>query len=936
MNDGRILAHNPTRPMAEAHPFRATHLVHKGVVDASGLLFGSRLVENQSDGLRGRVLSVWTQGSILNRLGSAWLLRFPSSRRIVCRSAPGLVLVETSGSLFGFPMDVKNRKALGIPQGALVWLEGGRVSVESLASLAREDPSTWLDLDEFDMPQVRPLGMPPDRPRVSESEPQAPFDLRERLAGVPAAATARDDFLRSLDTASTRPWSEGVAPGLRGAIRISMGWLRSLAGAATGSAPSDRALSAAPRGRESWFGRLISALGNTIQRLVAQTPVGRFIAGRQAAYLQRLMQMFDRGDVDDALKHAIPLGGPVAEKLNAFLRSPRMRQTLVVRPGMIPAASTIHLEGDWLEHLRRLYRTTFQRLEAQGRIDEAAFVLAELLFANEEAVAFLERHGRLKLAAEMAEARGLPPGLVVRQWFVAGERGRAVEMARRSGAFSDAVQRLERSQCVEEAAALRLLWAHTLASAGSFVSAVDVVWPLAEARHIAKAWIDRGIAIGGPAGAAMLVRKLTLDPESFDEVREKAVAVLSDETTDGARTRIALAEALARTESSPGPRTLMRPAARAVLRDAALYGSRMKPAEFQKLITFAEDAALRADMPALSVAKGEPLASWRQPLQINVEAGDAGTVQTFDAAFLPNGQTLVALGEAGVALHSRAGKRLTVFDVPAHRIVLSDGGDRAIAVARRGEVSRLSRLDLVRRTADNWCDARVDAFAPTFDGLLWFVATEDLYAIDTTGARFDAYWRVPDLVEVGGRSMTIARSNARCVVLVNGREMELWSYELPSLTLRARRSVDSPLGGPTEEKTIVREFAMAIAASGLIAEQSLRADIENLGDIDRPFSMRWSVGEGTWRDLPIGTPGERPGPMAVSDGFIASAVIESDAVRVVLVDVAQGRIRAQLRLEAAREVCLRLDAETLTMGDDRGRLLVLDLDHGWLLRDVRI
>src|SRR5262249_37443991 len=141
--------------------------------------------------------------------------------------------------------------------------------------------------------------------------------------------------------------------------------------------------------------------------------------------------------------------------------------------------------------------------------------------------------------------------------------------------------------------------------------------------------------------------------------------------------------------------------------------------------------------------KREPLARWNEPLSIAIEARDVGSVAVRDAVFLPSGQLLLALGEIGVSLRSREGKSVLLFDAPAHHLVISDGADRAIAVARRAEVCRLSRLDLARRTAASWCDARLDAFAPDYDGLHWFVATEDLYAIDATGRGFDGPWRVP-------------------------------------------------------------------------------------------------------------------------------------------------------------------------------------------------
>jgi len=61
----------------------------------------------------------------------------------------------------------------------------------------------------------------------------------------------------------------------------------------------------------------------------------------------------------------------------------------------------------------------------QIHIDEAAFVLAELLHADVEAIALLERHGRLRAAAELAEARPVPPALAVRAWLLAGDAARS-------------------------------------------------------------------------------------------------------------------------------------------------------------------------------------------------------------------------------------------------------------------------------------------------------------------------------------------------------------------------------------------------------------------------------------------------------------------------------------------------------------------------------
>src|SRR5947209_2395367 len=108
--------------------------------------------------------------------------------------------------------------------------------------------------------------------------------------------------------------------------------------------------------------------------------------------------MFGGGGLRGAPRHAIPPGGlPGTDPLPPAFGALRPRLNLNIHPAVAAPGSVFY--GESLhDRLRRLYRGAFERLESEGRIDEAAFVLAELLQANEEAVAFLERHGRLRLA----------------------------------------------------------------------------------------------------------------------------------------------------------------------------------------------------------------------------------------------------------------------------------------------------------------------------------------------------------------------------------------------------------------------------------------------------------------------------------------------------------------------------------------------------------
>ena len=98
------------------------------------------------------------------------------------------------------------------------------------------------------------------------------------------------------------------------------------------------------------------------------------------------------------------------------------------------------------------------------------------------------------------------------------------------------------------------------------------------------------------------------------------------------------------------------------------------------------------------------------------------------------------------------------------------------AVAKCGD---LSRLDLIEWRCEDWCDAQIDAFAPDYDGSLWFLGAKgDFYAIDAHSKSFDALWRVPD---AGGRVLSVARSESSCSFLTASSEwVRFRAVDLPA------------------------------------------------------------------------------------------------------------------------------------------------------------
>jgi hypothetical protein len=900
---------------------------------------------------RRRVLSAWAPGMGVYTLAGGFLLRLPAPRRMACDEAPGLPLTLEDGLLLSAPLSPTERERLAPPVGTAVLVRAGTAEVYPLTASQRVEVSAWLDVSSWQVVSVEGLGAPP--PPVREPTPvvaptRARFGLgapapeaeamRARMEGravpTPVSQAPRPRLLDRLRAwwrgepkrpgAATVDAGAGARPSLLGRLRA---WLRGGAGdagqaleAPAASASNSPAPPPAPSG-PGLFSRLAEWLARS-------TPLGSLLGRRKAEYVRKLFELFEEGNLEEALRYAIPLDkGAPSEQARVALGLPGPREKLSIQPSQGGPGGIFGGGAEVYEALRERYRQAFQKLEREGRIEEAAFVLAELLHEEAEAVSFLERHGRLKLAAELAEGRNLAPGLVVRQWVLARDVARAVDIARRTGAFPDAVLRLERTHPAE-ARVLRLLWGEMLAQAGNYGRAVEVVWPIEDARRLTRAWLERGVEGGGVGGARLLARMGISFPECFDTVRARALALLEQEDAEGAPAREAFAEALAQELSlvkkvAGTASALLRPAVRALLRDRAAGHLLMKDHELKHCVTLTGDTALKADLPslpALPVRTGFRVDGG--PASYVFDRAEAGAWPLFDAVPLPDGRVLVALGEAGARLLAPDGRCLAHFDVPAFSLVLSVHEDRALALAPRGALKRLSRLDLTRRRAEPWCDARVDAFAREYDGNLWFIGVEDtVLAVDALASDLRALWRVP---QVGGDVRAVAAGPA-ALSFVTLRlekaterwvmEYERWSYSLPDLTLRSRERLSVELVEP------------------VVPDLSLRAD-GDLAVLAGQGAPRW-VGPHGGRPVPPPTLPEMDlGALVLGGKWMAALERTSVGVGLRLLERGRGAVLAQFLFEGEHPVSVRFIKEELMLFDKAGRLARVDLARGEVRRVV--
>lgn len=908
---------------------RPRKIAHKGRVEAAGFLFDTDLIGVAET--RRRILDLWKAGVQVFKDGSNYFVRLPATIRVDSRHSVGTPLVQIDNVLSAIPLSPDEFEQLQAPSHSVVFAKGGVAELKPLSASTVEAPETWLDVTAFNVVKVTSFGAAFAEPKVV-SEPQ-PFDARAKLDGVPAEAAGLREAIAEIKLAAS---GKRKQPGDPSAAQELLGWFgQVISSVSRGIGKAGQTRNTRPRQARDQ-GPLDAAndwLARVGLRLLHTSRLARVLGKRQAAYLGKMMEMFERGDLKEALKHAIPLNDLSSLDARPALGVPSPRADLSINPWQGMSSRVIGLGGDLMSYLMQLYRSSFERLVAQNRIEEAAFVLAELLRANEEAVAFLERHGKLTLAAELAEARELPPGLVVRQWFLAGDVKRAIEIARRTQSFADAVLRLEKTN-KGQAEKLRVLWAESLASGGNYAGAVDVIWPIKAERPRAREWMDSAIEAGGPLGGRMLARKLAIVPEDFVDIRRRALVFLDDESYEQQEVRASFAEALTQADATKEVQTLARVTARAILRDAGQDTSSVTAKQFANLVRLTGDGALRTDAPPFPPKSGHLIT----PLHtVACSAADCGSMPVYDSVLLPNGRMLVALGEVGARLLTRDGRTITHFDYPAEKLVISDNGDRAIALAPRGEVWRLSRLDLIRWRGEDWCDASIDAFAPSYDGGLWFLGAKgDFYVIDAQSKSFEALWRVP---EAGAKVLKVARSGSLCTFLTASGESQLeqWVYRLPLLTLRNRTTLPRP-----PDNVVCMKRCVAFSADGIYVDQSLYGVMDtsepNSMNVTRlpSVSLRVFAAEVEKLEFTIGNEPSEPLAPEIFGSRIVSPLLAQDMMRVRLFDLQVKDGTAQLLLSNATQVSTRLTENTLTVADNLGRVVAIDLRRNCTIRNFRI
>lgn len=744
---------------------------YRGRLDAVGFVFGADVVGGD---VLDRVREWWQDGARLLLLGDDLLLLLPEPVSVRSEHAPGLPLRRRAG-------------VVEIPHE-----HGWRaLDVDRLPAAAL---TAWAPGAAVELTPVPPPTVPEPEPAVPT--PSGP-SLRSR-AEVRAAGKDVERDRRAL-----------VAAGERSRTRRSR----------TGATGSQR------RGGRS-----------LVARALLRTPVAGALGRRQLRYVQRLEQEFRRRNWDEALASAIGIAG-VAAGLGAGALSLRMpgRRGPVTGPGVgrRVAGRTIPMGGTLQQHLAELYEQAARDLENEGQVLQAAYVLADLLGRPGTAAELLERHGQARVAAELAEGWELPVGHVVRLWWRAGERERAVAIAARQGAFGQALDLLGDSDPATSRG-LREAWVHSAREAGDPLTAVRAAWPDPALRAAALPDIATGIALGGTTAGTLVGHLLEID---VGPALPLVLAALTDDAPADTRTAVLRTLADRRAPDGAVDREVASAALLTLVRVPDLLPSREHDT-LRRSLERRADPLLVADLPP-------PARRTTPPERLAVELAPSGDgLPISDAVAIDERTILVALGEAGVRLLGHDGRVRGRWAVPAHRLVLADHGARVLLAADRQGVWTVHELDLPLGRPRLLPPLRAGHLLDGYDGRAVLEATPThLRWLVPAGDRWRTDWS--ELVDEGAQLLDVARTPTSLAAVFRSRAgVQVWQWELPGPVLRRRG--------------VVREQGVLLADGR-----------RGVPDLDPTGRLQWLTPY-DHAEVAVGVPDGVTGVVALGEGFAVS------------------------------------------------------------------
>lgn len=803
---------------------------------ASGFIFDSALISR--DDLLARLRATWSPTARLARDGTRWILINIPSRRVDPRQTWGQPLHFHAGRWLA--TELPEERLAGFPVDTIIEQRGGLLTATAFSSLTPAHPVELLGLEAPRVLAVHTLAPPPVK--VIRAVAAAPATIDDLLPATPAPAAPASAAPATL-WQRVRDWFTGENQPARSSVNT-----------------------------PGFFERLFKPASPEERR----------------KYLDELRQMFSGDELSEALRRAVPLssgrtGGLPGPPTNVL---PGRRNTLSLLTPNTAIAPSMHMERDEYEEMRAMYRAAAERLINEGKIDDAAYLLAKLLDDAPAAVALLEKHERFELAAQLATTQNLAPAERIRLWILAGRIDEAIRVARTSGDFATVINALK-TRAPDQARVLRQAWGAWLAEHFRFPEAMAATAPLSTLPEDWSTWLDHAVDTGGSDAATAIAIDLGRSPERAPRARAQVHALLADDADP--TLPVVTAEALL-THAPRADASLYRPLWRRLMREASA-GTPVDRALVERVLTASADPSLRQDatvaFPEVSRTTNEP-----RVIAAPVVIGP----QVFDVAPLAKGRRVHALGAAGLRIVSREGAVIRQHLIKADQLVVGPVGAPVLIISTDGMLTRVWKLDPTTFNVTSWMQAPLSAWSSTWDGLTWAVGMEGaLVMLDPASPGPMEWWRVPRLVvtEVHALGSVVLATG------IEGMQKETWNFAFHAEQQRMMQRLTPP----------VRAWS-----------------------IDRQNLLQWEEqrGDDGQRRLIVPSRSLSINDLSQLTPCSAGVLIRTPYENFVQLSLQpwRGEYRTLARFEGFPTLALReLTPQVLAVGDDFGRVTELELRH---------
>lgn len=491
--------------------------------------------------------------------------------------------------------------------------------------------------------------------------------------------------------------------------------------------------------------------------------ISRLLKGQQARYMKRMLEMFEDENLENALRYAVPLNTKADGFEKEALGTPDPRKDISINlQSRSRGGSSYDFGEQFYQYLQDIYQNAYEKLLRQGDIEQAAFVLAELLGDISGAIDLFEKNGQIQKAAELAEALGTPEQ-AIRLWLKLGNKERVISIAKKFDAYQSAISALENKNMKAESFILRDLYAEDLIARGDYEAAVEALWPLLPQ---SKEWINQLIDKSKPLGKLVNVRMLarqTLFEGEENTILEQYTKLLPIDLEDEAHqaAHLEFVEFLTSLKTknteislSPIASLLLRRSLRYILSVPHSRYWKINKNKLNQWIALTKDQVLRSDV----ISSGQiashltnSLARSNQrdllPSEIIVDFPEGQSI--FDMAKAFDNTFVIALGENGINLiRVNTFGTITIrhFSIPTQKIVISDNGLRALSVYTANTFHVVHVLELDTGRSHFYGNLSLEWFAEQYDGWNWVTyQNRRIQVFDMLQNKPTVVWSVGDL-----------------------------------------------------------------------------------------------------------------------------------------------------------------------------------------------